>query len=96
MRLIFSTKVHASQVTTTCIHPKTYNRLKLQYMQYMSERTLKGVNRQDNRLKLFVSKNLNCQASPVRPVRLTGQAGPRLCLADGTGHTPANTTSSSS
>jgi hypothetical protein len=50
---------------------------------------LEGVNRRDDRLKLFVCKNLHCHAPLVRPVRLTGQTGPWLCSAGGTGQTVA-------
>jgi hypothetical protein len=48
-----------------------------------------GVNRHDDQLKLFVPENLNCQASSVRSVVLTGQTGHWLCFTGGTGQTVA-------
>jgi hypothetical protein len=49
-----------------------------------------GVNRRDDQLKLFFLENLNCQASPVRPVSLTSETGPWLRSAGGTGQTVAS------
>jgi hypothetical protein len=57
------------------------------------ERTLMplegGVNRRDDRIKLFVPENLNCKAPPVKPVRLTGQTGDWHYSAGGTSQTVA-------